>query len=168
MRFRSEKDQEYYDYIKEHISNVKKAFDIFGKSLCSKAHVPLSVVEDLVKNHDVSKFSEEEFEGYRQWFYPRNGEAGDPEIFDKAWEHHYTVNKHHPEHYVQDDGTAEKMPDMYVVEMLLDWAAMSMRAKNYPSDWYEKEKNRLVFHSETRKFVEALLPILGHHEVFRG
>ena len=170
MRLKDEKDQEYYDYIKEHISNVQKAFAVLGKSLCSKAHVPISVVSDLVAEHDQSKYSDEEFPGYRQWFYPKKNETKSREIFDEAWKHHYTVNKHHPEHWVKKDGTARPMPDMYVVEMILDWSAMCFKFGGDPESWYYEEKERagkLNLNPTTRQLVESLLPVISHNEVFK-
>ena len=63
--------------------------------------------EDLlfrVKAHDVSKYGDDEFEAYRNYFYPKEGEKKDRKAFDIAWKHHYTHNSHHWEFYLDEDG----------------------------------------------------------------
>ena len=160
------KDLEYYQYIVEHKDNIKKAFEIFGKSLCNKANVPESEVKKLIDKHDFSKFSSKEFVGYRQWFYPDSNEVPNPKLFEEAWEHHYKNNAHHPEHWISEDGEPLSMPDIYVIEMVLDWCAMSLKFHTYPIDYYENNKDEILIHPTSRNLTESLLEVIGHHEIF--
>lgn len=155
---KTEKEKEYFDYIKEHISNVMKAFDMFGETLCKELKVSPETIKKQCLVHDQSKYSSEEFEAYRQWFFPEEGEEKNREIFDKAWFHHYSVNKHHPEFWSLS-GKLKKMPDNYIIEMLLDWAAMSMKFKNSPVDWWNSNKGKFNFHPETFENVSHLMSL---------
>lgn len=122
------KEKEYRDYISEHISNVRKAYD----ELFAKQEFPIltsSVSDDILVSitpeemkeaitnveididaHDKSKYSTIEFNPYRRKFHPTEEEQermkNDIHYKDKvmndfktAWEHHYTHNNHHPQYW---------------------------------------------------------------------
>lgn len=151
------KTEEYKNYIEEHIKNTQKAWQQVQSKLKGEYEISPSLkqkVDELIKNHDKSKFSEEEFEGYRQFFYPKTGEEKNKKEFDKAWHHHYSVNKHHWQHWI-----GKKMPLEYILEQLCDWKAMSMKFGDTPQTYYNKEKNRINFTQETRKEVEKWLKV---------
>lgn len=109
-----QKENEYYRYVQEHISNVKKCFnelvgiielnDDCGNIKCGRwfnASVHNSrIIHNAISKHDVSKLSTEEFDGYRQFFYPVDGDKKDRNVFDKAWEHHFRNNPHHWEFWI--------------------------------------------------------------------
>ena len=116
---KTKKDEEYLEYIKDHILNVKRSFVNYMIPLLKKNNISSMISdEDLkaaiikaaesVQHHDDSKFGDDEFDGYRARWYPTQKEKnGDQEYqdliraeYDKAWEHHYTVNGHHPLHWV--------------------------------------------------------------------
>ncbi len=109
---------------------------------------------DLIEEHDGSKFSEEEFEPYAQYFY---GTKDNDFEFNKAWEHHYTNNEHHPEYWNGDD-----MPYIYILEMLCDWGSFSIENKNFKelSDYYfneardDSEKN---LSEATKEIIEDII-----------
>lgn len=152
-----DKKQEYKDYIEEHIKNTKKAWDLVQPKL--KGEFALSektknTVETLIKSHDASKYSEEEFEPYRQYFYPENDKEKNREIFDKAWQHHYGTNKHHWEHW-----NGEKIPLVYILELLCDWKAMSLKFGDTPLDYYNKNKGKMKIHPETKQTLEKWIKI---------
>ncbi len=163
-----QEDKAYIAYIDEHRKNVNTAFISFGKIIClalSMVHGEYDVLRRYVKNHDASKYSEEEFSGYRQWFYPEKDKEKDSILFKKAWEHHYKNNPHHWEYFLEN-GTAKEMSKLNIAEMLLDWIAMSMKFKNNPADWYKENKDRIVLHKETRSQVELTLAILASQSVY--
>ena len=68
--------------------------------------------EKLV-NHDQSKYDEEEYEAYDDYFYGKEGKDEDDiavidNAFDYAWLHHIHHNPHHWQYWVlvnDDDGT---------------------------------------------------------------
>lgn len=74
--------------------------------------------------------------------------------YDVAWEHHHKHHPHHPQHWKNRD-----MPYEYIVEMLCDWLAMSMKFGQSTLDWYEKEadEEKGCFSEKTKKIVEYLL-----------
>ena len=82
-----------------------------------------------------------------------------------AWLHHKGRNKHHYEYWI-DYSTKEikggmapaKMPEKYVVEMLMD-----------PLAYYMKGRENAPIHPETKALLECLLTMLaeeGEEETF--
>lgn len=173
----------YDDYLYHHIANVKKAYqwlvdnhlldDIFTSDAIADA-------KKYVDAHDASKYDEEEYTGYRQYFDPTDKEIssdapayekpgdplhGDREIFKYSWLHHSHKNPHHWEHHIlmnEDEPgkvVALLMPEPYVIEMLADWLSFSI-AKGDPTeiiDWYNEKKSGLILHPSTRHDVERVL-----------
>lgn len=159
------KRKEYTDYINEHISNVKKAFDEFINNneclaIVDEITIGSCIIIDIVyaniKHHDESKFSEEEFEPYRKHFYPINDKEKEDakEEFDKAWKHHYLNNPHHWDGWALN---GNEMPIIYIIEMLCDWQAMSYKFDSNTLDWYNKEKKEIKLLPKTKVTVERLL-----------
>ena len=140
---KSLKEQEYLKYVREHISNIHSAYIKYGRTLSKKLNISLLELSGVVYQHDVSKFSDEEFDGYRQYFYPCSDETKNEELFNRAWEHHYSVNKHHPEFWVYAyNNEPEDMPNLYIAEMLLDWEAMSMKFGGTTYEYYMKNRDK--------------------------
>lgn len=176
--------KEAYDkYLKDHTSNVKEAYyylvDIDNgiiKGLFSEDSI--NIASALVDSHDNSKLSEDEYDGYRQYFNPtieevvssKNGKpVGDREKFKLAWLHHGHHNPHHWEYWTllneDEPGTviALEMPDKYILEMLSDWMSFSI-AKGNPTevvDWYKSKRNGMILHENTRKKIEEVLKRLA-------
>ena len=152
------KREEYTEYINNHISNVKIAFDRYGEILAKKLNVPLSLLKQNIELHDNSKFSEEEFEAYRQYFYPCSFEEKDERKFNIAWDHHYQNNKHHPEYWVFNNELQE-MPNIWIAEMLLDWEAMSINFKDNTYDYYIRTRDKKPFHYTTLEKLDNIIEI---------
>jgi len=144
----NEKDFEYYDYIVEHKKNVMVAFNILydielysnlqGGTFLDITDKNMLNLRSKILNHDLSKFSVDEFDDYRKCFYPQNyieKETGD---FDRAWKCHYGVNSHHPEFW------KSKMPKTSMLEMIADWTAMAIKFKSCPLEYYNQKKAKLV------------------------
>jgi hypothetical protein len=137
--------------------------------------------------HDRSKFGLTEFKAYALYFFatmPKWDEVKHysptmsykwskdyaKEIFDVAWLHHQRYNKHHWEYWVNykrigDTQTflAEpmKMPNKYMKEMLADWrgAGRAINGKDDTKEFYLKNKDKIILHPETRKWIEGQLNI---------
>ena len=126
--------------------------------------------------HDLSKYSPEEF--WRGVYYyqgNRSPNAAEREThgFSKAWLHHKGRNKHHFEYWIdfgikKEDGlVGHKMPLEYVMEMVMDRIAACKvyKGKDYTNrsalEYYEREKNFIVIHPETRKLLEKILHMLA-------
>ena len=101
------------EYIKGHISRVRKHMNTFVQLLLKRAI-----------NHDRSKLEEPELSWWKEMDkeprYPYGSEEYKQKIkrWDKVFKHHYKYNRHHPEHY--EYGISE-MTLVDIVEMMCDW-----------------------------------------------
>lgn len=154
----NDKEKEYMNYISEHIDNVYVAHMKYGPELCKLLNLVPSKLAVRIFEHDKSKLSEEEFEPYRQYFFPHDGEEKDKDLFNKAWEHHYTVNSHHPEYWIED-GKPTDMDNYAIAEMLLDWEAMSVKFGNTTYEYYMKERNKKPFSENTKNILDSIIYI---------
>lgn len=161
----------YNDYLENHISNVKKAFDwIVDHDILE--HLSDDEIESYTKivyNHDRSKYSEEEYESYDSYFYPETIEKEETtteemvENFNRAWLHHIHENPHHWQHWVlyQDDGDVIPlhMPYVYVIEMICNWWSFGLKTGDLYEifAWYEENKQSMTLNSQTRCDVETIL-----------
>lgn len=154
--------EDYKKYIIEHKERVKQFADWLKKNLPELFEdIDVDVFDDLIKEHDESKFSEEEFEAYAQKFYGKQDINGKPleyvPGFDEAWKHHWTNNEHHPEFWLGED-----MPYIYILEMICDWGSFSIKSGNMRelSDFYynkakdDEEKN---LSDATKEIIEEIL-----------
>ena len=148
---------EYNTYIIEHVDNVKKAY-----KWLKDHNIILEDYSFIIGLHDLSKFSDEEYNAYDNYFYGRKTEKVKKE-FNYAWLQHIHSNPHHWQHWVlinDEDGThALEMPKEYVVEMISDWWAFSHKSGNLYEifDWYNNHKKNMILHENTRKLVEDIL-----------
>lgn len=147
--------EENKKYILEHIERVQQFAD-WLKENCPEVFedLDLEIFDELIADHDASKFSEEEFEPYAQKWFNNSGKT--PE-YEDAWLHHWTNNPHHPEFWL-----GEEMPLMYILEMICDWGSFSIKSGNFRelSDFYynkardDEEKN---LSDDTKKIIENIL-----------
>lgn len=147
----------YTQYIIDHKANVLKAY------LWLKEHEIVNLsLEEQINVHDMSKYTEEEYDAYDNYFYGKKTEEVKRE-FNYAWLHHIHENPHHWQHWVlinDEDGTqALEMPINYVIEMVSDWWAFSHRSGNLNEifKWYKSHKKNMILHENTRKLVEEIL-----------
>ena len=123
--------QEYLEYINTHKERVSQ-FSSWLQENCPDLfeNIDIEVFNDLIAEHDESKFSEEEFEPYAKKWYLDG--INTPE-YEAAWEHHYMNNEHHPEYW-----NGEDMPYIYILEMICDWGSFSMASGDMKelSDFY--------------------------------
>ena len=171
IKFES-KDKKMLDYTDSHIQKVSQAFKKYGTQILKELGAP-DLNDDLfhrVIAHDKSKYSEEEFIGYRKHFDPKPGEDKDEAdaLYARAWLHHQNTNSHHPEYWTLiDDSTHEvdgkteayakitylAMPKLDIAEMLCDWAAFGS-----PRAWFEKNQQYYthIFHPDTYRLVDKV------------
>ena len=135
--------------------------------------------------HDLSKFSWAEFRIGAKYFMddqsPHNGERAEYG-YSTAWLHHKGRNKHHYEYWIDYSAsdikggmTPARMPDKYVVEMLMDRiaACKTYHGSSYtdgdPLAYFSKGKANAMMHPETKALLEKLLTMLaqkGEKETF--
>ena len=173
---RNRKEQEYLDYIKEHVHNVVSMYEKyffpllykdFALTTCSASELKASIeqIKEYIQFHDSSKYSEEEFVPYRRKFYPTSAEqALDAEQkrqiedeSEEAWVHHYRNNPHHPQYWKDENGTRD-MHMTAIVEMLCDWMAMSYKFHQDTLEWWNKaEKEKSFMTEKTKEIVDEIL-----------
>lgn len=147
--------QKYLEYINTHKERVSQ-FSSWLQENCPDLfeNIDIEVFNDLIAEHDESKFSEEEFEPYAQKWY---GDGKNTREYEAAWEHHYMNNEHHPEYW-----NGEDMPYIYILEMICDWGSFSIASGNMKelSDFYfnkaktDPEKN---LSDATQEIIEDVL-----------
>lgn len=146
-----EQKEAYVKYIENHRDNVRHAHSIMVskcRDMLLSNNVSLEQLEINVKNHDLSKYTKEEFEPYRKKFFPIEGEIIDKNEFEKAVFHHYTHNKHHWNYWI---GQSKEMEPIYVVEMTLDWIAMGIQFNNTAIEYYEKNKDKITLSKKSEE-----------------
>jgi len=140
-------DEQYVKYILEHTENVMKAYNEYGARILEILGTPSLEGElfRLVCIHDKSKFSLEEFDGYRKKFFPAKDE--DLEIAEDemnlGWLNHMNTNKHHPEFWILREKQGMRplnMDRVYIAEMILDWIAMGYKFKTNAAQWFENNE----------------------------
>lgn len=120
---------------------------------------------EMNRRHDQSKYDSCEFGGYRQFFYPENGNEKNIITFNHAWNHHQKTNDHHWEYWLLIGSSkieALKMDLPSIIEMLCDWTAMSVKFKNIPSKWFDANKEKMVLHQDTIQTILYWLPIFDN------
>jgi hypothetical protein len=119
--------EEHLDSLVRHISLVREACLLLGKKLISRGRKDLGRI--LIANgfmHDVSKFHGIE------WDYLHVGNKDVPkEKLNLAIRQHTRTNPHHPEYW----GGIEKMPEVYLAEMVCDWYARSQEFGTGLREW---------------------------------
>lgn len=155
---------DYIDYIDTHVANVRAAYDwMLAHNLDSKVDFgDFSKLENNIRNHDKSKWDDEEFEPYAKYFY--QGKRNKDE-FDKAWNRHQKINPHHWQYWVLIKDNPDRpyveipMEQEYIIEMICDWWSFSFKTGNLYElfDWYKENKPNQIMHPDTRKTVEKIL-----------
>lgn len=155
--------EDYDEYLKSHIENVQNSFNWLLEKLPDlfKGY-DADYLGELISNHDVSKYSDDEYYAYCEYFYGERDEEVD-KAFDEAWLHHQHYNPHHWQHWLlrEDDGAlkAIEMPKEYVFEMICDhWSFSWTKGNLYEIfDWYDQNKSKMQLHDNTLKLVENIL-----------
>lgn len=138
------KTREYLDYLEEHYNNVQKAWAELQEKCKDMRFIWddyfYSEIDSEVINHDESKMSPEEFQKYRQFFYPCVGEIKNKGLFLEAWEHHKKENLHHWESWTNRD-LQYQFWEMAIVHNIIDWMAMGYKFGDTAQSFYEKQKS---------------------------
>lgn len=154
-----ESTQNYLDYLKEHIENVRRAFQELseacdGKDFWVADDFAWHTIRGEVINHDLSKLTKNEFIQYRDFFYPVCESDKVNSDFGNAWENHKSMNPHHHESIRND---------FDIVHMVIDWTAMSYKFGGSPLAYFRKEKHKMNLTDDQFKYTEKLLGHLEDH-----
>ena len=162
----SNRRNEYEEYLNQHISGVKKAFNSIKNGLLTESDLTveeLTKLEIQIENHDSSKYEDEEFYPYLHHFYPSEAGADNEVFYDRAWNHHQKSNPHHWQYWIlQKDSGSQKildMPEEYIIEMLCDWSSFQYvtDSESTANNWYSKNKDVMILSDNTKAIVEKYL-----------
>lgn len=164
---------EYLNYIAEHKDNVVKACFEIGKELCNILNnnyfnVDFDDLQDRCFKHDESKYHDEEFIPYLNYFYSPGGKENEQAKvnMNAAFLHHQNVNDHHPEYWILIDNDLDEpwinalpMSGLAIAEMICDWYAMGMKFNNTPYKWFmsKQEYYQKMMNENTYKLVEKIV-----------
>lgn len=157
---------EYYQYLENHISNVQEAWhSILRPQLEDVDPEVIQKVDVLVRDHDKSKYRDDEFCAYCDYFYPSEKFPKDEKAFDEAWLLHQRRNPHHYQYWIliRDSGTIspQDIPLEYILEMLCDWHSFSaVDPESSAYNWWTKNKSKMMLSPESRKLVEKYVKLL--------
>ena len=161
--------EEYNEYLKNHIGNVQKGAEFFVNYFPEILYDGNSYIGyELLKicsEHDKSKYDEEEYGAYDNYFYGNKSKKVEDE-FNLAWLRHIHKNPHHWQHWVlmEDDPETNsficiEMPNKYIFEMICDWWSFSWQKGKLDEifEWYKNHKDTIKLHENTRTKVEFIL-----------
>lgn len=154
-----ESENEYTSYITSHIEMVKLVWKELQSLLTGEYWLDDKDwwnIDTAIEAHDKSKYSDVEFEGYRQYFYTADNEEKNRYKFEIAMSNHIHNNPHHWQYWEINDF---KIPFQSIIEMLCDWTAMSVKNNNEPSTWFAENKNNIVLSVETDRMIQRWLPL---------
>lgn len=163
-------DKMYEDYLTKHIAGVSKMYEehirpvLLEEGLDSQV---LSDIEDCISDHDQSKYSDEEWSAYRDYFYDKENNPRSSDAFNHAWNHHQNNSPHHWQYWCLindvDNPPVQPldMPFKYIIEMICDWASAGAHYGNTAKDWYDKQKDRMILSENTRQTVEKYIDYLA-------
>jgi len=157
---------QYDAYLKKHTEGVRRAFESIMLPLLREENISqeeVDHIQGIIEMHDKSKYGQEEFPAYRDYFYDPEHNSRSSEAFNLAWMHHQNHNPHHWQYWCLINDVDEPqvqaldMPKAYVVEMLCDWQSAGNHYGNTAYDWYEKQKDKMILSENTRKLVEKYI-----------
>lgn len=155
---RIESIRKYLDYLENHLKNVRLAFDEVSKA-CSemwwaKDDVFWHKLRKDVYEHDMSKFSADEFVQYAEAFYPDRHvvEQQAKEALAAALEHHKANNQHHHE---------SATCDLDLVHMVIDWTAMGYKFGDTAELFYRKHAADMNFSDAQVDFLNEIFSCIA-------
>lgn len=163
-------ENDYKTYIDTHIANVQKAW-LEQVSTLEDDFIKENYDElaQIIKDHDLSKYGDEEFQAYRANYYPvDDDEKSDNEAnFQAAWYHHFQNNPHHWQHWTDETGELVPIEDVDLVkkayiEMICDWQAMGYVFGDTANQYYQSNKDTIKLYPELSEWVEGLLQELDN------
>ena len=159
---------EYDYYLQNHKENVRRGLMWLQNNLPDIFNNRDVDFGEISNGHDYSKYNDEEYQAYDAYFYGGNRSYHVVQDFNRAWLRHIHRNPHHWQHWVlindnPDEGEIIiEMPYHYVIEMICDWWAFSWAQAKLDEifSWYDKHKDYMKLHENTRKEVEHILSLI--------
>lgn len=154
--------EKYDEYLTKHINAVSECYKLLTGNYLQRDY------DDRIC-HDRSKYSEDEYKAYDEYFYPLSNENEPYKKikFDYAWLHHIHNNPHHWQYWVlinDEEGTYPlPIPLMYIEEMVADWGSFAYQKKDGDEliKWYEANRDKQNIHPDSRKIIDAMIVVLA-------
>lgn len=117
--------------------------------------------------HDLSKLLPTEFFSSAKYYVGSSSPIEKEKSvigYSEAWQHHKGRNKHHWQYWLDEKNGVVvpiKLPVKYLIELVCDWiGAGKAYSKNWneqePLSYYNKLKDKLILHPETRILLEDI------------
>ncbi len=158
---------DYRQYVERHKECVEKGFAILEPFLREYlSGEEFALLSQNIRVHDQSKFQDDEFFAYAEYFYGDKEKARSE--FEKAKNLHKSRNPHHPEYW---KSKSEEMPRVFVVEMVLDWWSFGLMKDDLGEifEFYKKQKGGLNLTKNEAEIVEKVMSAIEEvQENLRG
>ena len=176
------KIREYCDYVEEHLRHVEESWMTLREK-CQKMRFVYDdytywSIDHMVKEHDMSKLSPEEFIQYQRNFFPVK--EGDPKAlfvptdeqnqiekdaakagFKEAWEHHKSANGHHWQNWTKNEPYYNPYEaECHCVCMVIDWMAMGLKFGDTAESYYEGHKDEIKLPEWAVTFIHEIFEAL--------
>lgn len=162
------RNDEYNQYLEEHISNVIRAWDEQLKPSIENDYLEQDIKEAelSILEHDSSKYQSDEYYAYLNHFYPSDKYPDDEDAYGMAWLLHQHRNPHHWQYWVlpNDDGSIRSLdiPFSEVCNMLCDWHSFSAKDPSSTAQkWYADNGSKMQLSDETKRLIDELIIYLG-------
>lgn len=177
------RNDEYDNYLTQHIGNVQKGYEwiktnlpelISEDNFIEETHY-YGELDEIIAAHDKSKYRNtpdnenyydltSEYDAYAEYFYGTKT-AEVKESFDKAWLAHIHANPHHWQHWLLQNDDPKlglrrlDMPYVFILEMVCDWWSFSWKTGNLNEifKWYDENKKGILLSAKTQATLENIL-----------
>lgn len=155
-----EKYREYLDYLEDHLHNIYKSFYEI-KHKCKDLDIIknkkyLKLLEEKIYNHDLSKFSQDEFVLYIKFFTLKEISAKE---LEPAWKNHLKNNDHHWENIVNYNVNSLDWK-IAIIHMIIDWNAMGYLYGDNAKIYYENNKDKIHLTKDAVSYMYFIFELL--------
>ena len=138
----------YFKYLEDHITNAYKALIILEDLNIDFINENKDKLEKIVKEHDKTKYTSDEYPMYRRHFFPVKGELEIPNEFNIAVAHHYKNNKHHWQHWINNNELISNIDEyeykLHTIERIADWMSSSKYENDSVLNYWNKYKDIII------------------------
>ena len=149
------------DVVKETLSHMS--------GVCINIVHVCAILHTRAYHHDDSKLEDEEFDTFAEFTPKLRDSTYDSEEYrgflkdmKPALDHHYSVNRHHPEHF---ENGVDDMNLIDIIEMLCDWWAATKRHANGDiMTSIEKNTDRFNLSPQLAKILKNTIELMENPE----
>lgn len=164
-----QRTNDYKEYLRSHIEAVIQTYNVSIKPYLSKqlSSSQFGKLYNLIRNHDKSKYSKEEWTPYLDKYYYGSNKSIEQiyKNYKYALLHHKYKTPHHWQYRLNITDkqivTPLSMDFYYIIEVLCDWHSFS--AKDLQStaySWYKDHNDKFILSLNTKVFVNKMINLL--------